>query len=208
MNKYYAVLGLPSTASKDEVRRRYRKLVLLWHPDKNPSPEAHGKFIAITEAYDVLMGERPAPRVTYRGYSAPKPKTPFEQRQEKRKTKADLFRNKFERIRLEHRSGREAENRKMQMYRKAKLYFAGAGLMTVAAVVLPIVLGGPGYMSVTLPVSLPLGLQMVWRGGRFKLRADMIFGDQKFFTDEEISEFFIDGIGFRSSSSDDSGGYF
>lgn len=91
MNKYYAVLGLPSTASKDEVRKKYRQLVLIWHPDKNPSPEAHGKFIAITEAYDILMGERTVPRATFTtkrrtaATTAPPPK----------KNTQQLFREKY-----------------------------------------------------------------------------------------------------------------
>lgn len=210
MNKYYAVLGLPTTASKDEVRKKYRKLVLIWHPDKNSSPGAAEKFVQLTEAYDILMGERKAPNTyaTYRPSTTAKPKSPFEQRQDKRNTKAELTRSKFERIRSEHRSGREAELRKDKMYRTAKLYFIGAGLLTVTAIIIPMALGAAGYISVTLPVSLPFGLQMVWRGGRFKVRADMIFGDRSNFSDEEISEFFVDGIGFDRNTTADSRGYF
>jgi hypothetical protein len=52
---YYRILGLPYDASIDEIKRAYRKLAYLYHPDKNPSPEAKDKFIAVTEAYEFLI---------------------------------------------------------------------------------------------------------------------------------------------------------
>ena len=33
---YYEALGLPLTASKDEIKKKYKKLVLKYHPDKLP----------------------------------------------------------------------------------------------------------------------------------------------------------------------------
>jgi molecular chaperone DnaJ len=46
---YYEVLGLVRSASKDEVRKSYRKLAIRWHPDKNPdnAAEASEKFKGI-----------------------------------------------------------------------------------------------------------------------------------------------------------------
>lgn len=55
LSKYYKVLGLQPGASEQEIKRAYRKLALKYHPDKNPSPEAWDKFIAISEAYDTLL---------------------------------------------------------------------------------------------------------------------------------------------------------
>ena len=45
------VLGLHPSASKSEVRRKFRYLSLLVHPDKNPSPRAAEAFKVLTEAY-------------------------------------------------------------------------------------------------------------------------------------------------------------
>lgn len=51
---YYDVLGVPKTASAQELKSAYRKLALEWHPDRNKSPEAEAKFKEINEAYQVL----------------------------------------------------------------------------------------------------------------------------------------------------------
>lgn len=57
---YYKILGLPDNSSENDVRKRYRKLVMQYHPDKNPSKEAEIKFIAIKDAYEVLTGKKAA----------------------------------------------------------------------------------------------------------------------------------------------------
>jgi hypothetical protein len=201
MNKYYAVLGLPTTASKDEVRRKYRKLVLLWHPDRNSSPEAHGKFIAITEAYDVLMGERPAPRTqTFtRPYSsaAVRPKTREELQKEKRVQRDENLRLKFENIRAQHLRAPDFQKRKDAMYAKSTLYFIGAGSAVVLAIFLPLTIIPLGNLTWSIPVSIAAGLQLLWRGGRIKLRADMIYGGKTNYTTVDIREFFMEGIGYK-----------
>lgn len=59
--KYYKRLGLLPGADKTAIRKAYRKLAMRYHPDKNPSISAQAKFIAITEAYEILTGKKPAP---------------------------------------------------------------------------------------------------------------------------------------------------
>lgn len=53
---YYNILKVNRNASEDDLRRAYRRLAMIWHPDKNPSNkrEAEAKFKQISEAYDVL----------------------------------------------------------------------------------------------------------------------------------------------------------
>lgn len=51
---YYEVLGVSKSASSSEIKQAYRKLALKWHPDRNPSKDAEGKFKEINQAYEVL----------------------------------------------------------------------------------------------------------------------------------------------------------
>ncbi|KAF7585345.1 hypothetical protein BBP40_011174 [Aspergillus hancockii] len=55
---YYDALGVPPTATEIEIKKAYRKLAIVTHPDKNPNDEtAHARFQAIGEAYQVLSDE-------------------------------------------------------------------------------------------------------------------------------------------------------
>jgi len=56
---YYEVLGVSKDASQDEIKRAYRKLARVNHPDANPDdPEAERRFKDIGEAHSVLGDEQ------------------------------------------------------------------------------------------------------------------------------------------------------
>ena len=52
---YYKILGVEKSATKDEIKKAYRKLAMKYHPDRNPGDKAaEEKFKEITEAHEVL----------------------------------------------------------------------------------------------------------------------------------------------------------
>jgi DnaJ-class molecular chaperone len=68
MTDYYATLGVPRTASADEIKRAFRKLASQHHPDKGGDT---GKFQEIQAAYETLGDEKKRAM-----YNSPKPQMP------------------------------------------------------------------------------------------------------------------------------------
>lgn len=52
---YYKILKLPKNSSIDEVKKRYRELAKIYHPDINHSPDAEEKFKEINNAYNKIL---------------------------------------------------------------------------------------------------------------------------------------------------------
>ena len=56
---YYEVLGVPRTASIDEIKKAFRDAAMKYHPHKNPgNKEAEQKYKDAAEAYSVLSDEQ------------------------------------------------------------------------------------------------------------------------------------------------------
>ena len=55
---YYTVLNVDRNASKEDLKKAYRKLAMQYHPDRNPGDnEAEEKFKEAAEAYEVLNND-------------------------------------------------------------------------------------------------------------------------------------------------------
>jgi molecular chaperone DnaJ len=55
---YYEILGVPKNATKDDLKKSYRKLAMQYHPDRNPGDkESEEKFKEAAEAYEILTND-------------------------------------------------------------------------------------------------------------------------------------------------------
>ena len=68
---YYEVLGISKSASKDEIKKAYRKLAKKYHPDVNKEEDATEKFKEVQEAYEVLSDDQKRAQYDQFGHADP-----------------------------------------------------------------------------------------------------------------------------------------
>jgi len=56
-DSYYEVLGVSEAADTRAVKKNYRKLAMLYHPDKSKAADAEANFKRVAEAYEVLSND-------------------------------------------------------------------------------------------------------------------------------------------------------
>ena len=67
---YYEVLGVSKEATKEEIKKAYRKQALKFHPDKNPGDKkSEENFKEAAEAYEVLSNEEKKARYDRYGHA-------------------------------------------------------------------------------------------------------------------------------------------
>ena len=59
----YSVLGIKPDTAGAEIKASWRRLIRVWHPDRNSEPDAAQQFMAIQSAYETLSD--PAKRARY-----------------------------------------------------------------------------------------------------------------------------------------------
>lgn len=70
---YYRILGLSCSATLEEVRRRYRRLVRKYHPDRNPDdPDAAAYFRRVVAAYEAIQSAGARSRAAAQNYRQPR----------------------------------------------------------------------------------------------------------------------------------------
>ena len=59
MKDYYKILNINFQASENEIKKQYRKLAKIYHPDKNGGSKFYeDNFKLIVEAYETLSNDR------------------------------------------------------------------------------------------------------------------------------------------------------
>ncbi|MFN3952444.1 MAG: J domain-containing protein [Thermaurantimonas sp.] len=124
-HKYYQILGLPPGASREQVKRAYRKLAKKYHPDVTSAPEDLIKFRQIKNAYEILTGRSTYSRipVRFRTYPGTQNSKSFESAKN-----LDAFRRKYGMTKEEWIQRKAASERIRQKYSEESFKALKSGL--------------------------------------------------------------------------------
>jgi hypothetical protein len=186
MYLYFKLLGLPDKAPLAAIKTAYRKLAFQYHPDRNQDPAAHQKFIEITEAYEILIGERKAYRP---GHTAtpppsssdkknnrdrPKEQNEHERNESIRKVKEAAAKRRYNEFMRESKSIRNSIYSNF-LYVVFYLLFIGHLAIGIVAIVFPFVMSyieeKPAIIAAII-LTGPIGVAMIIGG--FDWRKDFM----------------------------------
>jgi hypothetical protein len=133
---YHSVLGLSPGATKKEIKRAYRQLALLYHPDRNKAAGAARKFQEITEAYNYLLEHPDAGSDEARSYDD--------------LLASEIYKREREKMKQRARAQREKKKQQDDYFKRPEwhdpilfLKYTGNGLLLLlgfSAVILPLLL--------------------------------------------------------------------
>lgn len=96
--KYYKILGLESSASDSEVKKKFRELAKKYHPDKNPTENSNARFQEIQDAYERIV-KRTFDHPIHQ--KSPSPKTKEQEFQENARKRAEQLKKQEKEDELE-----------------------------------------------------------------------------------------------------------
>ncbi|MEI7596084.1 MAG: DnaJ domain-containing protein [Bacteroidota bacterium] len=101
LDKYYLILGINQNSTIDELKQAYREKAKIYHPDRNPSPNAHEQFIILTEAYEYLKELKANPNTSKSQRSKYYPKGSYDNKQNEAREKARAQAQQYARMRYQ-----------------------------------------------------------------------------------------------------------
>lgn len=119
ISECYRILGLPAGASDALIKKQFKKLALRFHPDRNPSPEAHEHFILISNAADQLLKAKDTATTQTRKKSRP---TNPEKKRAEQEQRIRVAKERFEQQRRSDELEQERYFRSLTTGKKWQLY--------------------------------------------------------------------------------------
>ncbi len=162
MSYHHQILGIKVGANERTIKKAFRKKAMLYHPDRNKSPQAVAKFNQVMEAYDYLSQPQPAPR--QRTETRTKPRSRPKKKQYYHNT--PFTKEEIEEIREQNKAKIDKENERfaqLAWYDSEKIgetllkaftlfFFTIVGIVLLLMIITAIYQGN--YLIALIPVAL------------------------------------------------------